>query len=178
MFKIWLQHFQVHCVLQCTRYPFISSLPLFDFVPMFSHDIAPHKHSTPCISIWCLSLQHCIPPATISNHISILHPPLLQSISPKLSFQLPPWADNGALLFPRWRDKVNPVITGDPHNLRRPLKTCRDVETTLPTNLSTIFKSTSFQHQYTVCYSAECTLFILYLSMCCLVWSTCSVHVV
>ena len=40
----------------------------------------------------------------------------------------------------RWRDKVNPVITVDPRDLRRPLKTCRDVETVLPTTKSTIFK--------------------------------------
>lgn len=64
-------------------------------------------------------------------------------LSLHLSFQLPPRADNGALLFPRWWDKVNPVISGDPHNLRTdPWETfcCLDVDTTLPNTNSTILK--------------------------------------
>ena len=144
---MWLQLFQVHCMHLCpigTRYPFISSLPLFDFVPMFSHCTTWTFNPLYFLLMYFIAALHVSGyhiqlQILESSHISILHPPLLQSISPRLSFQLLPWADNGALLFPRWRDKVNPVITRDPHNLPRPLKTCRDVETTLPTNLSTIF---------------------------------------
>ena len=109
---------------------YVSSLPWFDFFPF--------------LVMRRTALYHIQP--------NILGSSLIPPSLPGSPFSSPRAPTIGWVIVSQVADKVNPVITGDPRDLWRPLKTCLDVETTLPTN----------QPQFSILSKMQC----IHLKMC------------